>query len=98
MSVNNLQYLNELGDPYESVMAKLLSEMTLEEKIGQMSQFSGNEGWVSDDLATAIRAGKVGSVLNEVNLDTATRHQGSNVSTHEYHFSAPAASSTVWQN
>ena len=75
MSVNNLQYLNELGDPYESVMAKLLSEMTLEEKIGQMSQFSGNEGWVSDDLATAIRAGKVGSVLNEVNLDTVNELQ-----------------------
>ncbi|MEP4149422.1 MAG: beta-glucosidase BglX [Halioglobus sp.] len=44
---------------------QLLSEMTLEEKIGQMSQVNGG-GW---DLHDAIRHGQIGSVLNEVDVD-----------------------------
>ena len=45
-------------------VSSLLAQMTLEEKIGQMSQVNGG-GW---DLHQAIRAGQVGSVLNEVNV------------------------------
>ena len=48
----------------------LLGEMTLAEKIGQMSQLPASGGWVSDDLRHAIQSGQVGSVLNEVDLDT----------------------------
>ena len=48
----------------------LLSLMTLAEKLGQMSQVSGNYAFISDDLANSVREGKVGSVINEVNLET----------------------------
>jgi beta-glucosidase len=43
----------------------LVAEMTLAEKIGQMSQVNGG----SDDLHHAVREGRVGSVLNEVNVE-----------------------------
>ena len=42
----------------------LLSQMTLEEKVGQMNQIDGR--WMTDDLEGDIRAGKIGSVLNHV--------------------------------
>ena len=45
---------------------ELVSQMTLSEKIGQMSQVNGGP-W---DMHQAIREGRVGSVLNEVNVDT----------------------------
>ncbi len=45
---------------------ELVSQMTLREKIGQMSQVNGGL-W---DIHQAIREGLVGSVLNEVNVDT----------------------------
>ena len=48
---------------------ELLDSMGLDEKIGQMSQLQAGGGWIPDDLADAIRQGKVGSVLNEVDLD-----------------------------
>ena len=48
---------------------ELLQQMTLTEKIGQMSQLSGNYGKISEELATKIRRGQVGSVINEVSLD-----------------------------
>ncbi len=50
-------------DPTEQQIDRLLSEMTLEEKIGQMTQVCG--GWYSDDLANQVRAG-AGSMLNSV--------------------------------
>ncbi len=46
----------------------LLDQMTLSEKIGQMSQFAGRHG-LPHDLRIAIQNGKVGSILNEVDLD-----------------------------
>ncbi len=44
---------------------ELLAKMTLQEKIGQMSQFA-NRTEITDDFREAIRQGKVGSILNEV--------------------------------
>jgi beta-glucosidase len=46
----------------ESKIDKLLSQMTLEEKIGQMTQvdYQGN----SEELTLAIKEGKIGSLLN----------------------------------
>lgn len=49
----------------EEKVNQLLAQMTLEEKIGQMSQVNGG-GW---DLHQAVRAGQIGSVLNEVNVE-----------------------------
>jgi beta-glucosidase len=44
----------------------LLSRMSLEEKIGQMSLVNAGDSYIHDDLAQALRAGRVGGVLNEV--------------------------------
>ena len=52
------------GPEVEARVEKLLSQMTLAEKIGQMNQVSAG-GSVSD-YAEALRNGQIGSVLNEV--------------------------------
>ena len=57
--------------PVEDRVTRLLSEMTLREKIGQMSQFNGS----AYDLEDAIRQGRVGSVLNEVDVNTVNHLQ-----------------------
>jgi len=49
---------------------RLINQMTTAEKIGQLGQFCGAEGHVPDYLANDIRAGNVGSVLNEVCVNT----------------------------
>ncbi len=66
---------NESQDSNSSLVANLLAEMTLEEKIGQMSQLQGGGGWVPDQLGDAIRAGQVGSILNEVSVDVVNELQ-----------------------
>ena len=48
----------------EARVDRLLSQMTLAEKIGQMNQISA--GGDVDNYADAVRQGQVGSVLNEV--------------------------------
>ncbi len=53
-----------------SKVVTLLSKMTIEEKVGQMSQLPGDGGNVSNRLRKTIENGHVGSILNEVNLDT----------------------------
>lgn len=55
---------------YSEKSLSLLAQMTMEEKIGQMCQVSGEYGQISHDLAENIRAGKVGSVINEVEPNT----------------------------
>lgn len=54
----------KMNNPVQQAL-ELLGQMTLEEKIGQMSQVNGG-GW---DLHQAVREGKIGSVLNEVNVE-----------------------------
>ena len=51
-------------------VATLIRQMTLAEKIGQMSQINGAAGSVSPELRDAIAAGQVGSVINEVDVAT----------------------------
>jgi beta-glucosidase len=46
----------------------LLSKMTLEEKIGQMNQISGY-GY-NESVAAQIKAGTIGSILNEIDRET----------------------------
>ena len=58
------------SDATERRIRALMERMTLAEKIGQMSQVNGDEGRVSADLRAAIRAGRVGSILNEVDPAT----------------------------
>ena len=47
----------------------------MEEKIGQMSQFFNHGEYISAHIAHSIRQGKVGSILNEVRLDTVNELQ-----------------------
>lgn len=61
-------------DPTEQRIDELLAQMTLDEKVGQLNQLNGS-GWVSPDLSGAIKGGAVGSILNEVNLETVNELQ-----------------------
>lgn len=67
-SCQNVQELSH-SDPKTEVLT-LLSKMTIEEKIGQMSQLSGDGCTISTNLRQAIKDGHVGSILNEVDFDT----------------------------
>jgi beta-glucosidase len=57
------------------MLNSLLANMTMEEKIGQMSQFFSHGQHIAEHLCDAIRKGKVGSILNEVNLHTVNELQ-----------------------
>ncbi len=50
----------------EKKISRLISQMTLEEKMGQMNQISASNMGVDQRLAEAIKNGQVGSILNEV--------------------------------
>ncbi len=58
------------SDAVEARVRALLSRMSLEDKIGQLQQVNGSGGHVSEHLRWAIREGRVGSVLNEVDRHT----------------------------
>lgn len=53
----------------------LLAEMTVEEKIGQMCQQNASEGYAPEYLGEALRAGRIGSVLNNVDVSTVNELQ-----------------------
>jgi beta-glucosidase len=61
--------------PIEERVQHLLGQMGLDEKVGQMSQLQAGGGWVPEHLAQAIREGQVGSILNEVDVDTVNELQ-----------------------
>ncbi len=52
----------------EERIARLLEQMTLEEKLGQMSQLNASEGNPPDYLGDGLRHGRIGSVLNVVDV------------------------------
>ncbi len=54
---------------------ELLGRMTLEEKIGQLQMMPAGGWHVPDHLRDAIRGGRVGSVLNEVHVETVNELQ-----------------------
>ena len=53
----------------------LLAQMTLVEKIGQMTQLDASHGYAPDYLADALRAGRIGSVLNVADVHTVNELQ-----------------------
>ena len=57
----------------EARVDKLLSQMTLQEKIGQMNQISA--GGDVAQYAEALRAGQIGSILNEVDPEKINEYQ-----------------------
>jgi len=63
------------SESIELKVTDLISKMGLDEKIGQMSQLQGGGGWIPDNLAESLRASRVGSILNEVNVDVVNEMQ-----------------------
>ncbi len=59
----------------EERITALLDRMTIEEKVGQLCQVPGTGGHVSHDLYWAVREGRIGSVLNEVDVWTVNELQ-----------------------
>jgi beta-glucosidase len=55
-------------DDVEQRIDALLRQMTIEEKVGQLTQVNADEGKLSAELRAAVKAGKVGSVLNAVDV------------------------------
>lgn len=54
----------------EAGLRELLSRMTLAEKVGQLQQLQAAGGHIPDHLRDAVREGRVGSLINEVHVDT----------------------------
>jgi beta-glucosidase len=59
----------EKAQPVERRVNELVGRMTLAEKIGQMNQVSVGDGAFSGDLHNDLRNGRVGAVLNVVDVD-----------------------------
>lgn len=59
----------------EKKIDRLVTKMTLEEKIGQMNQISSFSNQVDEELADAIRKGLVGSLINEVDPSRVNTYQ-----------------------
>lgn len=59
----------------ERRIAELLGRMTLEEKIGQMSQVNAGEPGAPEYLGDALRAGQIGAVINLVDPAVANELQ-----------------------
>jgi beta-glucosidase len=60
---------------FDGEIRELLMQMTLEEKIGQLSLVNGSGGQVAAPLKEAICGGRIGAVLNEVDLETVNELQ-----------------------
>ena len=59
----------DTGADVEVRVSALLEKMTLAEKIGQMSQINGAAGKIPADLHETVKQGRIGSILNEVEVD-----------------------------
>lgn len=56
-------------DATEAKIEQLIDAMSLEDKIGQLQQLDASGDHLHDWLKDAVRAGRIGSVLNQVNRD-----------------------------
>ncbi|WP_439183847.1 glycoside hydrolase family 3 N-terminal domain-containing protein [Carboxylicivirga taeanensis] len=63
---NNSQEQSSIDQQVEA----LLEQMSLEEKIGQMCQVNGGGGTLNDDFKQMLKEGRIGSILNEVDVTT----------------------------
>ena len=59
----------------EERIQDLIEQMTLEEKVGQLTLANAAGGHVPDWLRDDVVSGRTGSVLNEVDLDTVNELQ-----------------------
>jgi len=63
----------EHKDETEKKIQSLLAKMTLEEKIGQMNQLTGLG--LADNMIEEIRNGRVGSILNDIDVEVVNELQ-----------------------
>jgi hypothetical protein len=59
----------------EGRVTELLGRMTVAEKIGQMSQVNADGDKIPGELRAALKAGRIGSILNQVNVDLVNEMQ-----------------------
>jgi beta-glucosidase len=59
----------------EQRVAELLARMTLAEKVGQMNQVHAGDMDPVEELGDALRAGRIGSVINQVDVATVNELQ-----------------------
>lgn len=71
MACSEKSNINKDSD-VESRVESLLSQMTMEEKLGQMNQLSP---WDFEELAARVRKGEVGSILNVVDPEEINKIQ-----------------------
>jgi len=73
----NTTFATSLGESnlVEQRIQELLDQMSIEEKIGQMNQVNGNDDFVAEDLRQDLKSGRVGSILNVVNVETVNEMQ-----------------------
>ena len=71
--VTTLFYACQPQDTIDKQVEQLLSQMTLEEKIGQMNQL--DPSWETEMKENLIREGKLGSVFNIVGAEKVNRLQ-----------------------
>jgi len=74
MGSRDLSPVNE-SSAIEDRVAPLLERMTLTEKIGQLTQVHASDGNPVDYLGDRLRAGLVGSVINQVDVDVVNELQ-----------------------
>ncbi len=86
MNVSSAQMMKD-PQALEKRIQALLEIMTLDEKIGQMSQVNASEGFAPHYLADPLRAGRIGSVLNVV--DVAAVNELQRIATEESRLGIP---------
>jgi beta-glucosidase len=74
MSVTTVDAQHATGDIEQRVEA-LLAEMTVAEKIGQMTQLNASDGNPAEYLGERLRTGRLGSVLNLADADVVNELQ-----------------------
>ncbi len=74
MSASRANLVND-SKLIERRVTALLVQMTLAEKIGQMNQLNASDGYAPDYLGVDLRAGRIGSVLNVVDVDVVNELQ-----------------------
>lgn len=70
-----MSHLDCHNDSTEKRASTLLSKMTLEEKIGQMCQANASDGYAPDYLGDGLRCGRIGSILNIVDVNSINEMQ-----------------------
>ena len=59
----------------DAFVRALLAKMSLEDKVGQLQQVDATGETISDELRDAVRAGKIGAIINQVDHQICEEYQ-----------------------